>query len=98
VLYAGTNTGSSSCSQTHFTTGSQSVGQSVSQSVLSLIPSGSHDQILILVKTVAVLFVIGRHVIPVERAGLSCNTSHSLSVLSDTFICTFSIVCVFNIF
>jgi hypothetical protein len=32
----------------------QSVSQSVSQSVLALSPSGTHDQILAVVKTVAV--------------------------------------------
>jgi len=46
----------------------------VSQSVLALSPSGTHDQILVVVKTVAVLFV--------ERAGLSCNRLLYLSVLA----------------
>jgi len=35
------------------------VGQSVSHSVLTLSPSGIHDQILAVVKTVTVLFVVG---------------------------------------
>jgi hypothetical protein len=36
------------------------VGQSVSQSVLARSPSGTHDQILAVVKTAAVLYVVGR--------------------------------------
>jgi len=35
-------------------------GQSVSQSALTSNPSGTHDQILAVVKTVAVLFIMGR--------------------------------------
>jgi len=35
-------------------------GRLVSQSVLVLGPPGTHDQILTVVKTVAVLFVVGR--------------------------------------
>jgi hypothetical protein len=35
------------------------VGRSVSQSVMALSPSGTHDQSLAVVKTVAVLFVVG---------------------------------------
>jgi len=47
------------------------VRQAGSPSVLALRPSGTHDQTLAVVKTVAVLFVGG--VLPVERKGLSCN-------------------------
>jgi len=35
------------------------VGHSVSQSVLALSPSGTHDHILVIVETVAVLSVVG---------------------------------------
>jgi len=38
----------------------KSVNQSVSQSVLALSPYGTHDLILAVVKTGAVLFVVGR--------------------------------------
>jgi hypothetical protein len=37
------------------------VSQSVSQSVMISSPSRTHDQILFVVKTAAVLFVMGRH-------------------------------------
>jgi hypothetical protein len=40
----------------------------VSQPTLALSPSGTHDKILAVVKTVAVLFVVG--VLPDERTGL----------------------------
>jgi hypothetical protein len=36
------------------------VSQSFSQSVLALSPSGTHDQVLAVVKTVAVLFLMAR--------------------------------------
>jgi hypothetical protein len=42
--------------QSYFTTDSQSV----SQSILALGPSGTHDQILNVFKTVAVFIVMGR--------------------------------------
>jgi len=77
-------------SQSYFTNNGRSVSQSVSQSVLALSPSGTHDHILIVVKTVAGLFVMGH---PVERTSLSCDRSQSLSVssdiYSDVYICTF---------
>jgi len=53
--------------------------QSVSQSVLALSPSGTHDQILAVVNTVAAL--LSRGVFPDGRTGLSCNRSQYLSVL-----------------
>jgi hypothetical protein len=43
--------------------------QSVSQSVLALSPSGTHDQILAVVNTVAAL--LSRGVFPDGRTGLS---------------------------
>jgi hypothetical protein len=43
-------------SQSHFATDGRSVGQFV----LALSPSGTHDQILAVVKTVTVLLVVGR--------------------------------------
>jgi hypothetical protein len=44
------------------------VSQSVSQSVLELSPYVSHDQILLVIKTVVVLFFIEHS--PVKRTGL----------------------------
>jgi hypothetical protein len=38
----------------------RSVSQSVSESVLALSPSGTQDKVLAVVKTVEVLFVVGR--------------------------------------
>jgi hypothetical protein len=64
-------------SQSYFATNDRSIGRSVSQYVLVLSPSGTHDQILAVVKTVAVLFV--------GRTGLLCNRSEPLSVLASTF-------------
>jgi hypothetical protein len=58
---------------------SQSVSQSVRQSVLALSPPGTHDQILAVFKTVAVL--MSRVVLLDGRTGLSFNRSQSLSVL-----------------
>jgi len=49
------------------------VGQSVIQ--LGVDPSGTHDQILVAVKTIMYLFVVGRS--SVERTGLTCNASLS---------------------
>jgi hypothetical protein len=63
----------------YFATDGRSVSQSVSQSVLALSPSGTRDQILAVVKTVAVL---SWGVLPDDRTGLSCNRSQSLSVLA----------------
>jgi len=57
---------------------SESVSESVSQPVLALSPSGTRDQILAVVKTVAVL---SWGVLPVERTGLPCNRSQFLSIL-----------------
>jgi len=56
----------------YFATDGQSVSQSVSPSVLTLSPSGTHGQILAVVKTGAVLLSWG------VRTGLSCNRSQSL--------------------
>jgi len=47
-------------SQNHFTTDCQSV--------LASSPTGTHDRIMVLVKTVAVFIVMG--VLPVKRTGL----------------------------
>jgi hypothetical protein len=61
---------------------SQSISQSVSasQSIFAMSPSGAHDQILAVIKTVEVLFVVGR---PLDdRTVLSCNKSRSLSVIT----------------
>jgi len=46
---------SASQSQSYFETDSQSV----SLAILTLSPSGTHDQILIVVKTIAFLFAVG---------------------------------------
>jgi len=64
----------------------QSVSQPVRPSVLALSPCGTHDQILAVVKTVAICLFWG--VLPVERTGLSCDRSHTLFVLSSIHICT----------
>jgi hypothetical protein len=53
---------------------------SVSQSILALNPSGTHDEVLAVLQTVAVLPVVGRP--PVGRTGLSCDMSQSFSVLA----------------
>jgi hypothetical protein len=45
-------------SQSHFTTDSWSVNQSVDQSVLVLSPCGTHDQILAVVKTVELMILV----------------------------------------
>jgi hypothetical protein len=50
-----------------------------SQFILALSPSGTHGQILAVIKTVAVLLSWG--ILPDWRIGLSCNRSQSLSVL-----------------
>jgi len=62
---------------------SQSVSQSINQSIClgRRAPSGSHDQILVVVQTWGVL--------PVERTGLSCNRSQSFPISSDISICAF---------
>jgi hypothetical protein len=62
----------------------QSVSQSVSQFFLALSPSGTYDQILAVVKTVALLLSWG--CLPDGRTGLSCNRSQSLSVLRLYFV------------
>jgi len=49
---------------------------SVSQSVLALSPIGTHDQILVVLTTLAIL--LSRGVFPEGRSGLSCNMSQSL--------------------
>jgi hypothetical protein len=69
-----------SVSQSVSQTVSRSVWQSFSQSVLVLSPSGIHDQILGVVKKLQ-LYLSWGVVLPDERTGLSCNRSHSLSVL-----------------
>jgi len=61
-------------SQSYFATDDRSV----SRSVLALSPSGTHDQILAVVKTVEVLLSWG--VLPDGRTGLTYNRSQSLSV------------------
>jgi hypothetical protein len=50
------NIHSSSQSQSYFATDIRSV----SQSILTLSPPGTHDYVLVVVKTVAILFVVGR--------------------------------------
>jgi hypothetical protein len=47
-------------SKSYFATDCQSVSQSASPPVLALGRSGTHNQILAVLKTVAVLFVVGR--------------------------------------
>jgi hypothetical protein len=59
--------------------------QSVRKSVLAMSPSGTHDQILALVKTCAVLFSWG--VLPDGMTGLSFYRSQ---ILSFGKICTFT--------
>jgi hypothetical protein len=54
------------------------VSQSVSQSVLASGASGTHDQILVVVKTDAVLLVVGRS--PCRQDGSVIVTGHSLCV------------------
>jgi hypothetical protein len=54
------------------------VTQSVSQSILALSPSGTHDRVLAVVKTAGVL---SWGVFPDGRTGLSCNRSQSLTML-----------------
>jgi hypothetical protein len=73
-------------SQSRFATDGQSVSQSVSQSILELRPFGTHDQILVLDKTIVFL---SWGFPSVERTGLSCNSLQSLSVSSDIYICRF---------
>jgi hypothetical protein len=64
----------------HFTTDGESV--------LELRPSGTHDQILVLVRTVSIL---SWSVLPVERTGLSCNKLQCFAVLAYiyTYILSF---------
>jgi hypothetical protein len=61
---------------------SQSVSQSVRPSVLASSSAGTRDQILIVVKTAAVL---SWGVLPVERTDLSCDRSQSLMYSVDTY-------------
>jgi len=65
---------------------SQSASQPASQSVLALGPSGSHDQILVVIKWVANFFFFRGRILPVERTGLSRNKSQYLSVSSNKYI------------
>jgi hypothetical protein len=46
--------------KSYFASDTQWVSQPVSPSILALNPYGTHNQILAVVKTVAVLFVVGR--------------------------------------
>jgi hypothetical protein len=58
----------------------------ISQSVLVLSPSGTNDQILVVVKTDVVLFAIGT--LPVEMMGLLYNGSQ-FSMSSNMYKFTF---------
>jgi hypothetical protein len=65
-------------SQSNFATDGLSVSRSVSQSVFALSSSETHDQILTVVKTVAVLFVMGR---------LPCREDGSIRSQSLVLVC-----------
>jgi hypothetical protein len=68
-------------SQSHFAMDGQSVSQTDRQTVhlaiLTMSSSRTHDQILVIVKTFAVLCVMG--ILPVERMGLSCDRLQALN-------------------
>jgi len=55
----------------------------ITQSVLASILSGTHDHMLVVVRTVA---VFSWSVLPVERTGLSCNRSQFLSLSINIYL------------
>jgi hypothetical protein len=76
---------------------SEWVSQSVSPSVLALSPPGNHDHIVAVVKTFVAL-LSGTSLI--DRTGLSCNRSQSLSVLAINtyvhFLVFYKHLCIIN--
>jgi hypothetical protein len=67
-----------------------------SQFLLASIPSGTRDQILAVVKTIAVLFVVGRSPSR-EEGSVFFNRSQSLSVLAVyTYVHFISSLCVLS--